>query len=189
VSAVKLYTAGHSNRTAEAFLDLLEEAGIATIVDVRRIPHSGRWPQFRRAALDSRLTLRGIRYVWEGEALGGQLPWSEAAARHSAIADRYFAAYAAHMEDADFRAAVGRVRDIARDARVALLCAERDPAHCHRSFIADYLVAFGDEVVHLVRPGERVVHTLRPEARVTGERLIYDVTRQRDLDLGSRPDR
>jgi uncharacterized protein (DUF488 family) len=187
VSAVTIYTAGHSNRTAEAFVELLQEAGIETIVDVRRIPHSGRWPQFRRGALESTLAAHGIRYVWEGDALGGQLPWSEAAARHPAIADRSFAAYAAHMEGEDSRAAVERVRALARDARVALLCAEREPTHCHRSFISDYLCAFGDEVVHLVRPGERIVHSLRAEARIEGARLIYDAGRQRELGLDPRP--
>jgi uncharacterized protein (DUF488 family) len=183
VSAVKLYTAGHSNRTAEAVLQLLCGAAIETVVDVRRIPHSGRWPQFRRAALESTLASAGIRYVWEGEALGGQLPWTEAAERHVAIEDRSFAAFAAHMEGGDFRAAVGRVREAARDTRLALLCAEREPARCHRSFIADYLCAFGDEVVHLVRPGERVAHHVRPEARVEGATLIYDVSVQGDLAL------
>ena len=189
MSAVTIYTAGHSNRTAGAFLELLAEAEIEVVIDVRRVPHSGRWPQFKRKALESTLASRGIRYVWEGEALGGQLPWSERAARHSAIADESFAAYAAHMEDDDFRAAVERVRAAAHDAKVALLCAERDPAHCHRSFISDYLCAFGDDVVHLVRPGERVVHALRAEVRIEGARLIYDAGSQRDLGLDTRPAR
>jgi len=189
MSAVTIYTAGHSNRTVAALLELLGEAGIETVVDVRRIPHSGRWPQFKRNALESTLASAGIRYVWEGEALGGQLPWSEAAARHPAIEDRSFAAYAAHMEGEDFRATVERVCAMAQEQRIALLCAEREPVHCHRSFISDYLCAFGDDVVHLVRPGERVVHTLRAEARIEGDRLIYDVQRQHDLGLDPRPAR
>jgi uncharacterized protein (DUF488 family) len=90
------------------------------------------------------------------------------------------------MDGEDFRAAVERVRAMARERRTALLCAEREPAHCHRSFIADYLCAFGDEVVHLVRPGERVAHALRPEARIEGERLIYDAQCQHDLGLDPR---
>jgi uncharacterized protein (DUF488 family) len=56
------------------------------------------------------------------------------------------------MEGEDFRATVERVRAMAQEQRIALLCAEREPVHCHRSFISDYLCAFGDDVVHLVRP-------------------------------------
>ena len=73
---------------------------------MRRVPHSGRWPQFRQRALEASLADAGVRYTWEGEALGGLRDAADAAAsaRHGAISQPMFAAYAAHMESDAFRA-------------------------------------------------------------------------------------
>ena len=152
---------------------------------MRRVPHSGRWPQFRQRALEASLAGAGVRYTWEGEALGGLRDAADAAAsaRHGAISQPMFAAYAAHMESDAFRTGVERVRDAARSTRVVLLCAERDPRDCHRSYIADWLCAHGDEVIHLLHTGERVEHALRREARLDGDILVYDRRPQGQLEL------
>ena len=65
-----LWTIGHSNHSAEKFLDLLSRHGIACVVDVRSIPYSRRNPQFNRERMSRSLSSRNITYVWEGEALG-----------------------------------------------------------------------------------------------------------------------
>jgi len=66
-----IYTGGHSDRPAEAFLSLLEQADVRTLVDVRAWSASHRHPQFAREALDGMLTRAGIAYVWLGRELGG----------------------------------------------------------------------------------------------------------------------
>ena len=59
--------------------------------------------------------------------------------------------------------------------------AERDPAHCHRSYLADYLVAVrGVEVIHIRDATETTAHVRSPLARVDGSRLVYDLG-QREL--------
>ena len=61
----------------------------------------------------------------------------------------------------------------AKGARAALLCAEAVPWRCHRSLIADALVARGVPVEHIMSPTRRQPHTLRPFARVRGARVTY----------------
>lgn len=184
MSGLRVHTVGHSNRTVEELVGVLAAAGIRVLVDVRRVPYSARWPQFRREPFAAALASAGVEYVWEGEALGGRRDWTPAAARHVALEDRSFAAYAAHMETDAFRSGLDRLLALAERAPVAILCAERSPENCHRKFIADRLVAAGVEVVHLLDAGERVPHRLQQSARVCGTGLVYDRGVQRGLDLG-----
>ncbi len=65
----------------------------------------------------------------------------------------------------------------------AILCAERDPAHCHRALIADFLTLQGMRVVHLLAPGETREHVLSPEARRESAALVYDRQVTGRLDL------
>jgi uncharacterized protein (DUF488 family) len=55
-----------------------------------------------------------------------------------------------------------------------MLCAERDPAQCHRSLIADYLTLLGARVLHLIAPGETHEHALSPAVRRESAALVYD---------------
>ena len=64
-------TIGHSNHPIERFVDLLKNAGVKLLVDVRSMPYSRRFPQFSRERLQKSLATTGIDYVWQGEALGG----------------------------------------------------------------------------------------------------------------------
>ena len=125
-----------------AFVFLLRESGINVLVDVRAYPVSRRHPQFSRDALAASLAEAGIEYRWEGKALGGMRKGG----------------YAAHMETPLFAEAAGLL--IGSD-RVCIMCAETNPADCHRSHISDWLVAYGERVVHLIHPGESREHGAR----------------------------
>lgn len=177
-----LYTIGHSNRTIEDFISLLVGAGMTCLVDVRAYPASRRHPQFARAALDRSLAAAGIRYVWEGGALGGRRRQT-AESPHVALSEPAFRAYADHMATAGFRDGIGRLKRLGDDMRTAVMCAERLPCECHRSFIADFLVAGGDEVWHVLGPGEVEAHVLNASARLRDGRLVYDGATQRELEL------
>ena len=133
---------GHGARSAVAFVFLLKESRIATLVDVRAYPASRRHPQFSRDALSAVLADAGIQYRWEGKALGGMRKGG----------------YAAHMETPLFQDAAQAL--IGSD-RVCIMCAETNPADCHRSHISDWLVAHGERVVHLIQPGEQREHDAR----------------------------
>jgi uncharacterized protein (DUF488 family) len=183
-----IFTIGHGNRSHDEFLGLLESAGIECLVDVRAFPGSRRHPQFGRGALEASLPAAGIEYVWEGEALGGRRR-ARPDSPHVALRNASFRAYADHMQSEAFRHAVERV--IGRNVRgpVAVMCAERLPWQCHRYMIADYLVAAGHEVRHLMDQAQPRTHELRPEARVTPQGLVYDAQTQGELDVRSEPPR
>lgn len=149
---------------------------------MRAYPRSRRHPQFSRIVLEGWLAVHGIRYVWEGEALGG-MRRPQSASPHSSLADAAFRGYADHMRTPAFNAALERLLALGQGRRVAFMCAETMPQHCHRSFIADALVHAGSRVWHLVATDDTRLHALNPAARLRDEALIYDVGQQLALGL------
>jgi len=175
-----IFTIGHSNASSAGFVALLQRHAIALLVDVRAAPYSRRHPQFRRETLAAALDLAGVRYRWLGAALGG-LREARGASVHTALAEPAFQAYAAHMADADFIAAVDKLVDVGGRYRVALMCAEADHRHCHRQFIADALAARGIGVTHIGHDDSLQPHVTHPCLRVERGTLIYDRHGQADL--------
>lgn len=141
-----LYTVGHGARSASELVAILKEAGIGTLVDVRAYPVSRRHPQFSKENLPLSLADAGVRYEWHGKALGGM--------RRS---------YAEHMQTQEFQTATAALAQ--REERICMMCAESNPADCHRLFIADWLAARGHRVIHLLREGESREHATRPEQK------------------------
>lgn len=163
-----VYTVGHGMRPLAELAEVLSEAGISCLIDVRRFPGSRRNPQFARASLEQALQREGIDYEWWGEALGGRRP-SSGSSRHRAWRVAAFRAYADHMDTAAFRDALGMLEARARAGEVlALMCSETLWWRCHRRLIADALTVHGFRVVHLIAPGKAQAHRLHENAR-TGE--------------------
>ena len=177
-----IYTIGHGNRSIEEFLALLKESGIECVVDVRAYPASRRHPQFARESLEKSLADTGVRYVWEGRALGGRRKL-EKNSLHVALKNAGFRAYADYMATEEFREGLARLVALGSATPAAIMCAERLPWQCHRNLVADSLVARGIRVLHLVNPGQRMAHALSRLARNDGGRLIYDAGEQ----LGLKP--
>lgn len=170
---LKLYTVGHSNRDLGELLHLLTEAGIRNLVDVRAWPVSRRHPQFVRESLQTALAERGIGYRWAGRELGG-MRRPRPGSPHQALEEPGFRGYADYMDTPVFGAAAERLLAEAAEAPTAILCAERRPEHCHRAFIADWLMLRGVEITHLLEPGESTSHVLTRQARLESGRLVYD---------------
>ena len=179
-----VFTIGHGNRDIRAFIAMLGEPGVHTVVDVRRYPASRRHPHFNRDALSMTLREAGIEYRWAGEALGGRRP-PRPGSPHRALQSESFHAYADHMDTPSFQSALDELLAAATGAPVAILCAERHPSNCHRSLISDAVMARGMRVIHLLEPGRSCEATLHACARVDGGRPRYDVGIQPSLDLGS----
>lgn len=177
-----VFTIGHGNRSIEELLALLKEVGIECLVDVRAYPASRRHPQFARESLKKSLADAGVRYVWEGKALGGRRTL-EKNSFHVALKNPGFRAYAGHMATDEFRQALDTLVETGRGRRTAIMCAERLPWKCHRHLVSDSLVARGVRVLHLMSPGESRDHTLSRLARSDGERLVYDAGEQLGLKL------
>jgi uncharacterized protein (DUF488 family) len=168
-----VFTVGHSTRTLQELIALLEENGVKELVDVRRFPGSRRYPHFSRDPLSAALGERRIAYRHEPDLGGHREPRPDSP--HTAWRVAAFRGYADHMESAAFQSALSHVVTRASLVTCAVMCAEASPDRCHRQLLADALLARGLEVRHILAPGHAVSHTLLPAARVdvTG-RVIYD---------------
>ena len=168
-----LQTLGHSTRSLDELIALLEEFEVGLLVDVRRFPGSRRYPHFSRDVLANRMPTVGIEYLHEPDLGGRRAPRPDSP--NTAWRVAAFRCYADHMATEEFAAALQRVID-AQSRRPAVMCAEAVPWRCHRQLIADALVARGLEVQHILGPGQTMPHALHPQARVTAEGgLVYDL--------------
>src|SRR4051812_35974451 len=143
-----LFTVGHSNHEPDAFLDLLQSAGVTAVADVRSSPYSRRQPHFSRQTLEALLRQRGIAYVFLGEQLGGRPASPELYDAEG------WANYEAIRQTARFREGLDRLLRGLQRYRIALLCGEEDPLDCHRGLmISPALVERGLPPTHLRKDG------------------------------------
>jgi uncharacterized protein (DUF488 family) len=161
---VRIFTVGHSTRTAEEFLALLHGWGVRRVVDVRRYPGSRRHPHFSRDRLEQDLAAAGIAYVHAVELGGRRTPAPDSP--NTAWRSASFRAYADHMGSAAFREWLERLIAWAPAADTAIMCAEAVPWRCHRQLIADALVARGVEVLDITAVDRATPHALSRHARV-----------------------
>jgi len=168
---VAVWTVGHSTRSLADLLALLRANDVAHVVDVRRFPHSRRHPQFDTAALARDLPAAGIAYT-STPALGGfRRPRPDSP--NTALAESAFRGYADYMQTEEFAGHLAALIESAAQARTAIMCAEAHPDACHRSFIADALVAHAVEVHHIIDAGTPRPHVLRPGGQIADGRVTY----------------
>lgn len=166
-----LWTIGHSTRPWEVFLGMLADAGIATLVDVRRFPGSRRNPQFSADTMASELPIAGYEYVAAPD-LGGRRK-ADPDTRNTAWRNASFRGYADYMETPPWQAARDRLAALAGDRRVAIMCAEAVWWQCHRGLISDDFKAAGWTVLHLMAPGRVEEHPYTSAARIVDGELDY----------------
>ncbi len=164
---VTVFTIGHGVRSLDELVATLTEAGVRTLVDVRRFPGSRRNPQFNLTPLSDVLTESGIEYRHAVE-LGGRLSGEPGEERFACIRVAAFRSYAARMGTDPWQRALERALD---EPAPCLMCAETVPWRCHRRLISELLVARGHTVVHLLAPGRRQRHRLGEDAEARDGRL------------------
>jgi len=169
----RIFTVGHSNRSLEDFLAILQSHGVRRVLDVRRYPASRKWPHFDAAALARSLPLAGIDYVGLPELGGRRRPRPDSP--HTAWREEAFRGYADFLDTPEAAEGLRRAMALARERPSAFLCAEAVPWRCHRSLLADALTARGWDVVDLLSPTASREHRLPPFARTDGDRVVYDV--------------
>ena len=170
-----IWTIGHSTRTADNLLALLEASSVALVVDVRKYPMSRRMPHFNRDEFARFLEAAGVGYR-HFEALGGRRDRTkDEAARSCNHAWRVeaFNAYADHASTPAFEQALGELEVLATSRRTAVMCAEALPWQCHRRLIADALIVRGWTVFDIIAAGKVERHALTPFARVEGTCVTY----------------
>jgi uncharacterized protein (DUF488 family) len=147
---VEILTIGHSSLTYERFVELLHEAAVTAIADVRTAPYSKYSPQFNRENLRDELRLDNISYVFLGEELGGRP--RDAHCFHNGVAD-----YEKMAKTVDFQRGLDRVLEGARKYRIAMMCSEQDPLDCHRCLLVGRaLHERGVTMRHILSSGQTI---------------------------------
>ena len=169
---MRIWTIGHSTRTIEKFISLLEEHGIKLLADVRLLPGSKRYPQFNKKTLADSLGKVGISYEHFPELGGRRKPREDSP--NTAWRNESFRGYADYMETEEFDKGIKRLLDLAADAgSTAIMCAEAVWWRCHRSLIADYLKARSMEVMHILDSNKAELHPYTSAARIANGKLSY----------------
>ena len=177
----RIFTVGHSTRPIEEFIRLLQAHGVQHLVDVRTVPRSRRNPQFAQENLPGSLEAAGIAYT-HLRNLGG-LRKARPDSPNAGWRNASFRGYADHMQTPHFAAALETVVDLSKKEQVALMCAEAVPWRCHRSLIADALLARGIPSDDLATPTRRTPHKLTSFAVLDGPRVTYPASLDGELPL------
>ena len=173
-SDLPVCTIGHSTRTIAEFVDLLRLGEAATVVDIRTVPRSRHNPQYNLDVLPGELAAFQIRheYVAELGGLRGKTP-DIAPEVNGLWRNQSFHNYADYALTDGFRAGLDRLLAIAESERCAIMCAEAVWWRCHRRIVADYLLARGLSVFHLMWPSRIEPASLTRGAVPQGEAITY----------------
>lgn len=171
-----IFTIGHSTRSIEEFVELLRSGPTDLVVDVRTVPKSRHNPQYNEDVLADELApfQLGYRRI---AGLGGLRGKS-----HDVPPDvngywenQSFHNYADYALSDEFAAALDKLLEWSSERRVAIMCAEAVWWRCHRRIIADYLLARGRDVRHLMAAGRVEPARLTPGAEAEDGKIHYPV--------------
>jgi uncharacterized protein (DUF488 family) len=172
---VTMFTIGHSTRPLPEFIGLLKEAGADAVADVRAFPSSRTQPQFNGDALAAALKEENIIYR-HFPALGGRRHRAKGAppSANTLWENDSFRNYADYAETDAFRDGLAALIAFADTASPAIMCAEAVWWRCHRRIVADYLIARGIPVLHIMGPQKIEAARLTPGATLLPDgRLAY----------------
>ena len=164
-------TIGHSTRAAAEFIQLLKAHQVSRLVDVRTVPRSRHNPQFNRSELSPALHSARLHHRYL-PGLGGfrrARPDSLNTGWHNAS----FRGFADYMQTPEFRKHLDDLIKLAKSERIAIMCAEAVPWRCHRSLIADALLARSIEVQEITSTIRTRPHTLTPWGKMNGTQVTY----------------
>ncbi len=139
-----IFSIGHSNRTIEEFIAILQSFEIDTLADIRSLPASKYCPQFNRAEFSASLQQAGILYIHMPQ-LGGKREGG----------------FRPYMETEVFEIAIQQLEGTAQGCRLAYMCAEAHWKNCHRSLVSGYLYKRDWEVIHIKGAALSETHTTR----------------------------
>jgi uncharacterized protein (DUF488 family) len=176
-----IFTIGHSTHPIDEFIRILRAHGIRQLVDVRTIPRSRRNPQFSRENLPGSLQAAGIVYQ-HMPGLGG-LRHPRRDSINTGWRNAGFRGFADYMQTPEFHESLGKLMELALEAPTAIMCAEAVPWRCHRSLIADALVAREIPVREILTAAKSQLHALTPFAKVDGAEITYPGGESNNLTL------
>ena len=166
-----IWTIGHSTRTIDEFIDMLQSFRIELVADVRNYPGSRRYPHFNKDALSMSLSKHNIAYIHLKELGGRRKP--ENNSKNTAWRNEAFRGFADYMETDEFRRGSEQLQSLGEKQRVAYMCSEAVWWRCHRSLISDYLKSVGWIVMHIMSKDKAEEHPYTSAARIVSGKLNY----------------
>lgn len=173
-----IFTIGHSTRSIPQFVDLLRVGQVSLVVDVRTVPRSRRNPQYNEDVLASELGEYQVGYT-RIAALGGLRGRSPGVpqALNGLWENKSFHNYADYALSDEYSAGLTECLNLASGHRCAIMCAEAVWWRCHRRIIADYLLARGKTVLHLMGEDRVQAARLTQGAVLADGKVIYPTTK------------
>jgi uncharacterized protein (DUF488 family) len=169
------FTIGHSTHSIETFVDLLRLAQVTLLVDVRTVPRSRTNPQFNRDGMAEQLAPWQIGYEHMASLGGLRGKQKGSSSPNSYWQNTSFRNYADYAMTDEFAAGLHHLIAQGQHQNTAIMCAEAVWWRCHRRIIADYLLAAGEPVFHILSAESIKPATMTPSARPTPDgRLVYD---------------
>lgn len=164
------FTIGHSNRSLDAFLELLKGADVRLLADIRTIPRSRANPQFNQETLPASLAAAGIAYD-PVAALGGRRRKSRDVPHevNALWTNQSFHNYADYALSDAFCTGLDHLIEQGRTQRCAMMCSEAVWWRCHRRIVADHLLARGEAVIHIMEKGRLDPARLTPGAVIRAD--------------------
>ena len=167
------FTIGHSTRSIDQFADMLRDAEVRLVVDVRSVPRSRTNPQYNGDVLPGSLSRFQIGYEHLA-ALGGlrgrkrEVPPDV----NAFWKNRSFHNYADYAMSEEFRSGFTRLRELGHASRCAIMCAEAVWWRCHRRIITDHLIAAGETVFHILGPNNIERAQMTSAADLRGDMVL-----------------
>ena len=148
---MSVFSIGHYEYELDTFMQMLEEANITMIADVRAFPNSKRHPQYNQESFEKWLENHHIKYQ-HMQLLGGRRKQSQeiGGSLNEGWDNQSFHNYADYTLTDEFKIGVNELIEMSKEETVAILCAEQHPSRCHRLIISNWLVAHKIEVNHII---------------------------------------
>jgi len=167
-----VWTIGHSTRTIEHFINMLQSFSIEVVADIRSFPGSKRYLHFNKEALEISLLANSITYIHLKD-LGGRRP-VHAGSKNTGWRHSAFRGYADYMETDDFKQGIQQLAEMAGSKRTAYMCSEAVWWKCHRSLVSDHLKLNGWTVCHIMEICKDEEHPYTKPAKIVNGKLSYE---------------
>lgn len=144
-----IWSIGHSNIAIEKFEALILKHELELIIDVRSAPYSKYAPHFNSEILNKSLRNIGVDYRFMGDSLGGRPPELDLYDSDGHVLYNLLA------ENFRFRQGLEELCVLSNDKKLAMMCSEESPEHCHRRLlIGQVLLSQNIDIRHIHGSGE-----------------------------------
>lgn len=168
---MEIWTIGHSIRSFDVFMAMLESVEIKVVAEIRSFPGSSRVPQFNKESLQITLPQNNIQYI-HIKNLGGRRKVNPDS-KNTSWNHPAFRGYADFMETAVFKEGIKKLEQIASQKRTVFMCSEAVWWRCRRSMVSDYLKVIGWNVMHIMDVGKTAEHPYTQPAKIVEGELSY----------------